>query len=210
MGSNPVLHLLDKRGANAIGVTPLRAIKDIPHHIAINDVRIAVTLAAQSDGVELREWLDEGSIKSQWGKDSADPTLIASPLIADGWFVLYDGEYWHCFFLEVDLGTEVGRATNRDTKDWASKVRRYISYYESGQYEEAYGTDIMGILAVTTSEHRMKNLMKLTGEVAKDHKERFFFSTLSHAKSPLILTAPIWQIPQSPNPHSLLEGSHQL
>ena len=46
-------------------------------------------------------------------------------------------------------------ASRWGARTWAKKVRAYLEYYQSGQYQERYGTQSLRILIVTTGERRL-------------------------------------------------------
>lgn len=210
-GAKPIIYCLDERGAQLLaeeleGEVDWRP-KDrevgkmfLDHTLKINDVRIAVTLAAEKAGFQLRKWTDEKTLKSQEMKDYV---TISTPggrkrkvaVIPDGYFILNIGEKKAHFFIEVDL------ATLSNTR-WKTKIQAYLAYIRQGLYQKRYRTRSLRILTVTTGERRLQNL-KTTTEAAEGQR-MFWFTTFDQATSDKILTEPIWQVATSEGLHSLI------
>jgi hypothetical protein len=91
--------------------------------MAVNDVRIAVTVSAQRAGHCIEQWVREDGLKATNGHAYAITASGAErdvAIIPDAYFVLgLEGRRAH-FFLEVDRATETnGR--------WALRVRAYLA-----------------------------------------------------------------------------------
>jgi Replication-relaxation len=78
----------------------------VHHALAINDVRIAITLAAMSKGYQLEKWIDESQLKREEMKDYV--SVIAGnghgarvPVIPDAYFALHLGDRRAHFFLSL-------------------------------------------------------------------------------------------------------------
>ena len=216
-GDSQALYLLGARGADLLAAKTGDDRQEITwraehnqvgslfldHTLAVNDVRIAVALAAQRQGWQVERWLDEVDLKSQEMKDYVDATWTDSrgqarrrrlAVVADGYFVLYMGDRRAHFFVELDQATV-------SNKRWADKVRGYLAYTWSGKYEKRYQTRSLRILTVTTGEKRLQNL-KATTEQAGG-KALFWFATLEQATPEAILTEPIWQVADRKELHVL-------
>src|SRR4051812_20246054 len=79
-------------------------------------------------------------------------------VVPDGYFVLDSGAHLYHHFLEVDLGTVTGISSVYGKRDFGRKIRAYLAYYQSGQYEERYSTNKGRVLIVTSGERRLANL----------------------------------------------------
>jgi hypothetical protein len=208
---SPALYLIDKRGAevlraefgydvihweasdNAVGLQFLE------HTLTINDIRIAVTLACQQLDYTLLTWQGEADLKANYVRvnvrtPSGKRQLVS--LIPDSYFALETPRGKTHFFLEVDRGTMT-------TKRFATKVAAYITYYQSGAYEQRYKTKSLRILTITLSERRMEHLRKVTENVGGD--TRFWFAIHSQILAKMVLNTPLWRIANSLEPMALIE-----
>ena len=208
-GAQAMLYLLDKPGAALLSEYVPDFEQDwnpkdnkikwnyLLHAVACNDVRVAVKRAANAAGWHVADWRDDRTMKRSH-KDEQVSIQLASgkragrALIPDAYFVLVSTTQAFRFFLEVDRGTEtVVSESDRSNTDFASKIKRYLSFYASGRYQARYGSRDMRVLTVTTSERRLANLRAATEEVGG--KGRFWFTTLDQCNEG-ILDRPIWQI----------------
>jgi len=178
---------------NAVGQQHLE------HLLATNDVRIAITLAAQLHSWLMPVWLDERVLKSYHAEDYV---FIAGPrggqrrvtVVPDGYFVLdVLKPKQGLFFLEVDRRTETVSSRTWSRRDWVRRTQAYLAYYQSGGFTKRYGAHNLRVLTVTTGERHLQS-MKAAAERAGDSRI-FWFSTFNQATDPnLVLTAPIWQV----------------
>jgi len=160
----------------------------LQHTLGINDVRIAVTLAAARHGYQVEKWLDDFDLKSQGMKEIVSVAVGTGPrsrvpVIPDSYFVLNLGKQRAHFFLEVDRGT-------MSQSRWRQRVAAYQKYVASGKYEAQYHTRSLRILTVTTSNKRMENLRQST--VKAGRSGLFWFTTANDSETQDILTFPIW------------------
>jgi Replication-relaxation len=159
------------------------------HARAINDVRIAVTLAAKKNGFEVEKWVDDNQLKSQEMKDyvtvKGRKQSQRVPVIPDAYFILNMGKKRAHFFLELDRAT-------MSSKRWKTRVLGYRAYTASGKYQERYHTTSLRILTVTTTEERLSNLKKTT-EQAGGNKV-FWFTTIDQVTVGNIFFSPIWSV----------------
>lgn len=199
-GSRPIVYCLDKRGADLVaqelGIDraqvrwrPKRSRVSslfLEHTLQVNDVRIAVQLAAREQGLELLQWVGEGQLKAMKER-VPDPRRAGRslPVVPDGYFTLKIGDRKACFFLEVDRAT----MTNRRFGD---KMRAYEIYVRTGRYFERYGTRSLRVLVVTTTHQRLANLKSTTEEATT--MSIFWFTTIDQVEPEIILTSDIWQV----------------
>ena len=143
-GRRPLVYSLDRKGATllaqCLGLTDSdldwRA-KDnaagakhlfIDHLLKTNDIRIAITLAAQQQHVTLERWLDDKTLKSRQMKETVtlrnnqgEEQQVA--LIPDGYVHLDTANGPRHHFLEADLRTMIGLSSKSGRRDWARKIR---------------------------------------------------------------------------------------
>jgi Replication-relaxation len=217
-GRKPLVYFLDKQGAavlNEMLETPVKwEPKDnqvsplfLQHLLDTNAVRLAITLATKQRGWSLEKWLDDKTLKSRQMKDRV---ILKGPqggtqrasVVPDGYFVLEAGEFLYHHFLEMDRRTVTGEATRWGQRDWGRKVRAYLEYYRSGQYEKRYGTQSLRLLTVTTGERRLAHLKAITAKAGGN--KRFWFTTFDLATAANILTEPIWQVVDEGAPQRLI------
>lgn len=205
-GRLPFLYLVDEKGAQLLCQAWDCEIGDldwqppekrklspvvIPHHIAVNDVRLSISLAAQyHPAFSLPEWISEKTLKREQA-ERKEYVAVEGPrggrrkvaVIADGYFHLETPEYHLHHFIEVDRRSE-------SLQRWADKTRAYIAYYDSGLYEKRFNTKGLRILTVTTGPARLRNLKKMTEQVGGGH--RFWFTTFADLSPDTALTQSIW------------------
>lgn len=162
----------------------------LEHTLKINDVRLAITLAAKAQGYKIERWIDETQLKSQEMKDyvsliTRQGRSLKVAVVPDAYFVLNLGDRRAHFFLELDRAT-------MSSKRWRTRVLAYKAYTESGKYQKRYQTTSLRILTVTTTPPRLANLKKTTEQAGGS--KLFWFTTFEEATPEQILTAPIWRI----------------
>jgi hypothetical protein len=211
--SSPAIYTLGKRGVKVLVDTfdydrsHIRLPKGnfswqfIEHQLAINDVRIAVTLAAAANGWTLEEWQDETGFR-------AHPDYVTltdkrgkarkKPVLPDAYFCLATPNGRSRFFLEVDKGTE-------ELAKFRPQIRVYQAYTVSGQYQERYQAKSLRVLIVTTSPRRLANLKLATEQAGGDRK--YWLTTFDRITADTVLTAPIWQTLEGETELPLIEVS---
>ena len=226
-GRRPLVYFLDRKGATllaqCLGLTDSdldwRA-KDnaagakhlfIDHLLKTNDIRIAMTLAAQQQHVTLERWLDDKTLKSRQMKETVtlrnnkgEEQQVA--LIPDGYVHLDTANGPRHHFLEADLRTMVGLSSKSGRRDWARKIRLYLAYKDSGKFDERYGARSFRVLTVTTGQRRLENLKQITEE--SGGQARFWFTTFDQLTPETILSASIWHVAGREGRHALLHQSN--
>jgi hypothetical protein len=171
----------------------------INHALAINDVRVAITLAAAASGDEVEQWKFDHQFKSQPKRETDYVTIQREkngkkeqvPILPDSYFVLnISGKGKAHYLLEVDQGT---MANTR----FKTKVLAYIEYWHSRKYEARYKSRSFNVLTVTTSGARLANLKKITEEALKEKKRTelaasFWFTMFDQVTPESVLRSPIW------------------
>ena len=226
-GRKPLVYFLDRKGAkllaeclhvapgdldwrskdNAAGAKHLF----IDHLLKTNDIRIAMTLAAQQQHVTLERWLDDKTLKSRQMKEyvmlpnnKGEEQKVA--IIPDGYVHLDTARGPRHHFLEADLRTMVGLSSKSGRRDWARKIRAYLAYKDSGLFAERYGAHSFRVLTVTTGQRRLENLKRITEE--SGGHARFWFTTFDQLTPETVLLAPIWQIAGRERQHALLHQTN--
>jgi len=180
------------------------------HRLAINDFRIAVTIAAERLGFVIKKWLDEDDLRSPHSKqtlhllsdpDDPDSKTVQRRLVPDSFFwVQTDKQWFH--FLEIDRATETLQYSDpsRDMQFFSLKVRKYGAYFKhwyAQTYPDAEGRG--RILVVTTSHTRLVNMAEVCKKVAGQAAGRYWLTTFGAIKpqpaepfSETVFTGKIW------------------
>lgn len=200
LASSPILYTLGKRGTDVLrqvldcgteGIMRRLGGKELSpmfleHVLAINDVRIAVTVAARENGYVLETWLDDAQLKADYDRVTivtANGRKREVSLIPDSYFVLQVPHGRACFFLEVDRGTMT-------VSRFQDKVKAYMAYIASGQYERRYGTRSLRVLTAALGPSRVARLATASGQV--ESRRMFWFTTLKEITIQTVLNSPIW------------------
>jgi hypothetical protein len=213
--NSPILYLLDKRGAELLaaefGHNDIRWKREnnqvgqefLEHALAINEVRIAVTLACQKLGYTLLTWKGESDLKGDYDRVKLGSLLskrTSVSVIPDSQFVVdtprQSEKTKAYFFLELDRGTMT-------TKRFRGKVEAYIEYVNSGGYERRYGTRSLRILTVAPSRARLASLKQVTEDVGG--KNRFWFAVQSDLSANTIFDEAVWSVAGSREAARLIE-----
>lgn len=179
---SPALYMLDRRGAELLrselgydDISWTAKSHDVgqpflEHTLAINDVRVAVTLACKTHGFTLLEWRSEADLKGEYDRvtiQQRNGSKQSVSLIPDSFFAVQTPRGKAPFFLEVDRGTET-------TGRFQDKIRAYQAYVQTGAYEKRYGYKSVRVLTVAFSQKRLESLRTVTEEVGG--KERYWFA----------------------------------
>lgn len=209
-GSSPALYILDRRGVELLqrlGVAdftgqPSRQLSPLylEHTLAMNDFRIAVTLACERHGWQVAHWLTENEIKADYDRVRVPGKGRPVALVPDSYFSLHipDRGTTH-FFLELDRGTmTVAR--------FREKVETYVTYYKSGAYTRRYEARGFRVLTVVdgVGVGRVENLVKAAGNVPAVGR-RFWFAHLAQVAAADPLTEAVWRLPGQQAAEALVE-----
>jgi hypothetical protein len=203
-GRFPHVYVLDQAGSVLVAATlgvDQATIGWRPHHnlleppfifhtLAINDVRVVVTLLAQRNHFEMVEWIDEAGFRA--AKEKVPFRMRGVQIVRnypDGYFKLTLPQQTQAahFFLEVDLGT-------MSMTRWKEKVQAYTEFRARGLSEHHYGTRNFRVLVVTTTNQRLANLKRASEQAGAD---RFFwFTTQAQVDiwNPGQLLQPVWSL----------------
>ena len=212
-GMSQAIYLLDERGADVVserlgidrGEVNWREAHNsvgspfLEHSLMVNDVRIALNLAAREGGYKIDEWITEGELKAM-----GDYVYIEGPagarrriaVIPDAYLILNLGDKRAHFFLEADRATLANRR-------WGWRVKAYRAYARSGQYCQRFKTRSLRVLTVTTGTRRLSNLKRTTENTGG--ARMFWFTALSSVCPESLLTQPIWEVASQEGPIRLIE-----
>lgn len=217
----PFVYFLDERGAQLVcdmNDLPREELDWHPRHndvswpfldhlLATNDVRVAVRRAADLLEVQLLEWRDDRTLRSDQAKEYV--TLRGpqggsrkAAVVPDGHFRLATAKDNYNFFLEADKRTVTGQSSSWGRRDWARKVKIYVEYHASGSYEARYGTKDLRVLTVTTGPRRLENLKSISESAGGGRN--FWFTTFDEINPDTVLSEPIWRIARKKGEYALL------
>src|SRR4030042_1187802 len=173
------------------------------HTLAINDFRIAVTLAARHQALSL-DWTTDRTLRRREGRDAvADPKREGDRLviIPDGYFRLGLEGKETAFVLEMDRATV-------EEKPFKAKVRAYGEWKLTGAYQKRHGTHSLRVLFVVAGNkrdpHRLQRIKRWTE--AEGGRSLFWFAMLDELKPESVLRGEVWQKAGSEGTYALLAG----
>lgn len=208
--SSPSVYLLDRRGEELlraeVGLDDVHWKSShnqvgsdfLEHALAINDVRVAVTLAARQGDYDLLEWRSETDLKQDYDRVTLPAARGGSRSVAvvpDSYFALDTPHGKTHFFLELDRGTMT-------TKRFRTKIDAYLAYYRSGGYEQRYGARSLRMLTVTLGERRLESLKVVTEEAGGT--VWFWFAVLPELTPDTVLEGRVWQVAGKPGREPLI------
>ena len=184
-----------------------RAPKDyyfLRHFLAINDFRIALTLACRESPITLLgfipEYLGEKTPKGNVKKYLRDQVCdLQSPSrhishTPDAAFALERDGKAALFFVEIDRGIEV---VNDPEKGFLKSMVFYLNYWASGQftrYEKDFGREFKAFrsLIVTNAARRLENMRTATTNYPFPSKQakRFLWGATTITKENIF--SPVW------------------
>lgn len=173
----------------------------LTHRLAINDFRIAVTLACRHKGYTLRQWIDDNQLKRLLAREkvtlvrlvrdertheTTEVKEVHALKIPDGYFELDLGKLGqrHCI-LEFDNQTLTIDYQEPSAKDFAHKIRTMSAFYRSGRYAQVFSKagESMWYLTVTSGQERRLANLKTTAErvigVTNRAVDRYWFTSTS-------------------------------
>jgi len=216
-GSTKAIYTLAPKGASLVARDRKLEVRELhwrPHHndrelyfmrhsLAINDFRIALTLAAQERGLAL-SWSDERMLRRREMKDYVeDPKHQGRRLavVPDGYFTLEGHDHSSAFALEIDRATV-------EEKPFKEKVRAYGEWKLTGAYERRYGTKSLRILWVVADVSRDSTRLERIKcwTEAEGGRSLFWFAMLDDLTPAGILQEPLWQVAGRDGRYPLLTG----
>jgi hypothetical protein len=234
-GRKPLVYWLDKKGVEQVAINRGIDSSDIGwnpdrhkvgpeflyHLLDTNTVQIAIRKAAEALGFSIVDRKDEetlrrehtvGSVSTAHQQESKQSTTV----IPDYYFLLEkyipeeDKSRYMRLFIEVDRRTVTGEAkvSSLSQRDFAHKVRAYLTYFHSDAYTNRYGSKAGRVLTITIGEKRAQNLRQIAEKFGG--KARFWFTTLDKITPKITLTFPetilasaIWSVSSWKGLHTL-------
>lgn len=208
-GSSKAVYYLGEKGvsivAEILGADPVivrrelkqsSRIKDLflNHHLNLNEVRIAFTKAIQEHPeMRLERWIDDHHCMQEYAGTGTGQRSkgIFRP---DGYFRFWYKGKLYSHFVELDLATMSHRR-------FQSKVKEYVEYARSGQYQKAFGVQYFRVLVIAPSVQRMLNLKK----TVESHTDRIFWFTTLKKLTGNDCFGPVWLRAGHDGVHSLIE-----
>ncbi len=192
-GARKAIYALTPKGA-ALVASPLRgprrgrdqilaADSFSLHQLEINEVYCGLRYRPLPDGTIFIRWIA-----------FAEP-IRGSALKPDGYADLSVLGLPVALFFEIDLGSE-----HRSV--WQGKVRSYLAYAASGDFERQFAQPRFRALVVATSESRLKSLRAATAELT----DKIFRFTTSERLKQQSFWGPIWQKPRGDERHALVQN----
>jgi hypothetical protein len=184
-GGKKALYALSAKGAQLVDVPERgpRRRKDeslatdvfVQHQFIVNAVYCALKYrTAPVAGVTCRRWIA-----------FHQPLTSGLRLIPDGYVELTTPEGIVGMFLEVDLG-------NESLAVWKEKVRNYLQFALSGEYERRFGQSRFRVLVLLNSERRLLSIRKA---VSATTDKIFWFASLESVHRDGFF-APVWLRPK--------------
>lgn len=192
----------------------------LSHRLLVNDFRIAVEIACQQLGYELRRWIDDNQLKRMLGTEKVTLQRVTHPgegnpprtiseshslKIPDGFFWLDfgNGKQRHCWF-ELDNQTLTIDHATTNQKSFVHKIRTMSAFYRTGRYKELFpeaGNSMWYLIVTSGSTTRLNNLKSATENLFDPRSkalDRYWFTTMSSIQTwqnfyRQSVFEPIWQ-----------------
>jgi hypothetical protein len=157
-----------------------------PHTMGIIDAGISAMVGAAKYGMQVEVWLQDMDIRSLLKSDQ-----LYWPMEPDAFLVLRYGEARRAFFVEVDRGTMSGQSPRPNS--WSTKMEKYRTYFQSLRSTDPWLKDLPqpDVMVVTTTEARLANLMKATGNAGG--RSAYWFTTADLLEPPYSFFGRVWQ-----------------
>jgi hypothetical protein len=196
------LRLLENRLRNQ-GIRWMREPKwnQIQHDLKVNDIHHVVEKSVKAyPKFTLEGWVLESTFRVNtdviyFDYKAGDGKVKRKKkgVCPDGLFVILDREKYRkslphkaWFLLEIDM------ATHDNPRFGIEKVAAGVAYIKSEKYKERFGVNAGRWLVITTSDNRMKNLMRQTRIQAGGFSHLFYFSTFDKVVTNNVLDSQIW------------------
>ena len=195
-----MIYWLDRRGAELVASWSGMNLSEmgwrreprwfqVEHDLAVNDFRLDLQEAIQPKSVH-HIWkagcrkVSSGLIPIQ-STYTYNDRKIDRKIRPDGFFMLHTGQNRIRYLLEIDRSTEDNPRFLRE------KILPGLAYLHSPVYEQRFGHRSGRWLVVTTSDHRLENML----HQARRAKARglFYFTTYDQVRVDTILFSPIWR-----------------
>ncbi len=191
-GGKKALYALSAKGADLVGVPqrgPRRRRDEalvadffVEHQLTVNEVYCLLKYGPLPSGITFTRWLA-----------FYRPIGTTTNLIPDGYVEFETRPGIGASFLEVDLGHE-------SLKVWKEKVRNYLQFALSGDYQRTFSRDRFRVIVLANSERRLRSIREV---VAPSTKQIFWFASLDSVRREGFF-APIWLRPTGEERHQFL------
>lgn len=128
----------------------------------------------------------------QW-QSFYEPLEVGTHLVPDGYLEILTPQKTLAAFLEVDLGHE-------SLSVWKAKVRNYLQYAVSGNFETRFGLPRFRVLVIADSERRMQSLRNATRSLT----DKVFWFSKFHSIGENGFWSDVWLRPGDERTRSLL------
>lgn len=193
-GGRKALYGLGAKGAQLVGVPqrgPRRRNDEtlatdffVQHQLTVNQIYCALKYGViPTSGVSFSRWLA-----------FHQPVAPGLRLIPDGYLELETPSGILAAFLEVDLGHE-------SLTVWKEKVRKYLQFALSGEYERRFHESHFRVLVLANSERR---LVSIRTAVAAATEKIFWFASLESIQRHGFF-GPVWLRPRGEARHPLIQ-----
>jgi hypothetical protein len=185
----------------------------IEHALAINELYVLASRAAELQEVRLHDWLDDRQLTAM--RTQGQLKLLSIP---DAFVVLeYQGRFC-AHFVEIDTGSEtvIGR---RSPRSWVRTIADYGRYFRESYATEGYFKGFVApiVLTITSSQTRLEHLLEATKRGGGAGV--YWYTTTQQLEAtqedptthritsfdPSVLWQPIWRVVNDPAPRSLLD-----
>jgi len=189
-GGRKAVYGLTEKSAALIGskLSPLARRSD---SLLVADFFVQHKLLVAELWLAFRYSLPQQALFRRW-QGFRSPLLSFLPLVPDGYVELESDQGVLAMFLEADRGTESQTV-------FGKKVRLYLEFARSGEFERLFAQKKFRVLIVSESERRLEPLRRTTAKITE---KLFFFTTTECIKREGILSA-IWWRPSGEERHSL-------
>ncbi|MFY9561295.1 MAG: replication-relaxation family protein [Terriglobales bacterium] len=197
-GGRKALYAISAKGAQLVGLPargPRRRNDEalatdffVQHQLAVNDIYCPLKYRpVPLAGVTFGRWLN-----------FYEPLTSALRLIPDGYLELQTPAGIAAFFLEVDLGHE-------GLSVWKEKVRNYLQFALSGEFERRFGVSRFRVLVLANSERRLMSIRKAIVAAT----EKIFWLATVEAVNRGSFFSSIWLRPKGEDRLPLIQGNQK-
>ncbi len=154
----------------------------VEHQMRVNQVYAQVKHRPLPDRFRFVRWLT-----------FFEPLSKTSRLVPDGYFEIQTDAGIRGVFLEIDLG-------NQSKKVWEQKVRSYLQFAVSGDFQRLFRQQQFRVVVITTSERRLRSIR---AAIAK-HTDKLFWLSDFESINRAGFWSPIWFRPTGDHPGPLI------
>lgn len=191
-GGMKAVYALSEKGAKLVDV-PLRGPRRRSEEVLVADFFVTHQLAVNQIYWHLKCGVSRTDARFQRWVNFFEPLSTNSALIPDGYFEAASPARVLAAFVEVDLGHE-------SRSVWAAKVRKYVGFAISGDFQKRFKQPQFRVLVIANSERRLQSIRAVTASIT----EKLFWFTTQETINRESLWLPIWLRPVGDLRQSLL------